>query len=106
MTEKRYYTHKHSLKENEVHDKICHRFMSIDETVEHLNNEYWKYKQLKKEKCTTLLFYFCFNLNYKPKRSFLIALNSSSDKIPLSFNSAYFLIVSILSIAVKDFACC
>ena len=49
MTEKRYYIHKHLLKENGVHDKICHRFMSIDETVEHLNNEYWKYKQLKKE---------------------------------------------------------
>ena len=49
MTEKRYYAHKHLLKENEVHDKRCHRFMGLDETVEHLNNEYWKYKQLKDE---------------------------------------------------------
>lgn len=49
MTEKRYYAHKHLLKENGVHDKICHNFMNIDETVEHLNNEYWKYKQLKDE---------------------------------------------------------
>lgn len=49
MTEKRYYAHKHLLHENEVHDKRCHRFMSLDETVEHLNNEYWKYKQLKNE---------------------------------------------------------
>ena len=23
--------------------------MSIDETVEHMNDEYWKYKQLKEE---------------------------------------------------------
>ena len=45
MTTKRYYTHKHSLKENKVHDKICHQFMNIDETVEHMNNEYLKYKQ-------------------------------------------------------------
>lgn len=49
MTEKRYYAHKHLLKENEVHDKICHRFMGLDETVEHMNNEYWKCKQLKNE---------------------------------------------------------
>lgn len=49
MTEKRYYTHKHSLQENKVHDKICHNFMNIDETVEHMNNQYWKYNQLKKE---------------------------------------------------------
>ena len=49
MAEKRYYAHKHLLKENEVHDKRCHRFMSLDETVEHLNNEYWKYKQLFSE---------------------------------------------------------
>ena len=49
MTEKRYYAHKHLLHENEVHDKRCHRFMSLDETVEHMNNEYWKYKQLKNE---------------------------------------------------------
>ena len=49
MIEKRYYEHKHLLRRNEVHDKICHNFMSLDETVEHLNNEYWKYKQLKNE---------------------------------------------------------
>lgn len=49
MTEKRYYAHKHLLQENQVHDKICHKFMNIDETVEHMNNQYWKYKQLKKE---------------------------------------------------------
>ena len=47
MTEKRYYAHKHLLQENKVHDKICHNFMNIDETVEHMNNQYWKYKQLK-----------------------------------------------------------
>ena len=49
MTEKRYYAHKHLLQENKVHDKICHNFMSLDETVEHMNNQYWKYKQLKEE---------------------------------------------------------
>ena len=49
MTEKRYYAHKHLLHENEVHDKRCHNFMGLDETVEHMNNEYWKYKQLKNE---------------------------------------------------------
>ena len=49
MTEKRYYTHKHLLQENKVHDKICHNFMNIDEIVEHMNNQYWKYKQLKEE---------------------------------------------------------
>ena len=49
MIEKRYYAHKHLLHENEVHDKRCHRFMGLDETVEHMNNEYWKYKQLKNE---------------------------------------------------------
>ena len=49
MTEKRYYAHKHLLQENKVHDKRCHNFMNIDETVEHMNNEYWKYKQLKEE---------------------------------------------------------
>jgi cell shape-determining protein MreC len=49
MTEKRYYAHKHLLQENKVHDKICHNFMNIDETVEHMNNQYWKYKHLKEE---------------------------------------------------------
>lgn len=49
MSEKRYYAHKHLLQENKVHDKICHNFMTLDETVEHMNNQYWKYKQLKEE---------------------------------------------------------
>ena len=49
MTEKRYYAHKNLLQENQVHDTICHNFMNIDETVEHMNNQYWKYKQLKEE---------------------------------------------------------
>ena len=49
MTEKRYYAHKHLLEDNEVHDRICHNFMGLDETVEHMNTQYWKYKQLKKE---------------------------------------------------------
>ena len=49
MTEKRYYAHKHLLQENKVHDKICPKFMNIDETVEHMNNQYCKYKQLKEE---------------------------------------------------------
>ena len=48
MTEKRYYAHKHGLKENQVHDKICHRFMNIDETVDHMNIYYQKYVTLKK----------------------------------------------------------
>jgi len=48
MDEKRYYAHKHLLQEK-VHDKICHNFMGLDETVEHMNNQYWKYKQLKEE---------------------------------------------------------
>lgn len=50
MTEKRYYVHKHLLQENKVYDKICHNFMNIDETVEHMNSYYWKYKQLKRFK--------------------------------------------------------
>lgn len=49
MTEKRYFVHKHLFRENKVHDKICHNFMGLDETVEHMNNQYWKYKQLKEE---------------------------------------------------------
>ena len=49
MTEKRYYAHKHLLQENQVHDTICPKFMNLDETVEHMNNQYWKYKQLKEE---------------------------------------------------------
>ena len=49
MTEKRYYVHKHHLKSDKVHDKICHRFMDIDETVDHMNICYKKYGALKKE---------------------------------------------------------
>lgn len=49
MAEKRYYAHKHLLQENKVHDKICHNFMSLDETVEHINMYYQKYTVLKKE---------------------------------------------------------
>ena len=49
MIEKRYYAHKHLFQKNKVHDKICHKFMNIDKTVEHMNNQYWKYKQLKEE---------------------------------------------------------
>ena len=50
MTEKRYFAHKHLLEDNQVHDRICHNFMNIDETVEHMNNYYRKYKQLKQFK--------------------------------------------------------
>lgn len=49
MTGKRYYAHKHLMKEDKVHDKICHRFMDITETVEHMNMYYQKYTALKKE---------------------------------------------------------
>lgn len=49
MTEKRYYAHKHLIKEDKVHDKICHRFMNLTETVEHMNMYYQKYTTLKKE---------------------------------------------------------
>ena len=49
MTEKRYYAHKHLIKEDKVHDKICHRFMNLTETVEHMNMYYQKYTALKKE---------------------------------------------------------
>ncbi len=46
---KRYYAHKHLISEDKVHDKICHRFMNITETVEHMNMYYQKYTALKKE---------------------------------------------------------
>ena len=49
MTAKRYYAHKHFINEDKVHDKICHRFMNITETVEHMNMYYQKYTALKKE---------------------------------------------------------
>ena len=49
MTEKRYFVHKHLINEDKVHDKICHRFMNITETVEHMNMYYQKYTDLKKE---------------------------------------------------------
>ena len=49
MTAKRYYAHKHLIKEDKVHDKICHRFMNITETVEHMNMYYQKYTALKQE---------------------------------------------------------
>ena len=49
MTEKRYYAHKHLIKEDKVHDKICHCFMNITETVEHMNMYYQKYTALKQE---------------------------------------------------------
>ena len=48
MTEKRYYAHKHLINEDKVHDKVCHRFMNISETVEHMNMYYQKYTALKK----------------------------------------------------------
>lgn len=48
-TAKRYYAHKHLIKEDKVHDKICHRFMNITETVEHMNMYYQKYTALKEE---------------------------------------------------------
>lgn len=49
MTAKRYYAHKHLINEDKVHDKICHRFMNITETVEHMNMYYQKYTALKQE---------------------------------------------------------
>ena len=49
MTEKRYYVNKHFLKQDKVHDRICHRFMSVEETVEHMNMYNSKYKSLKEE---------------------------------------------------------
>lgn len=60
MTEKRYYAHKHLFRENKVHDTICPKFMNINETVEHMNGQYQKYKQLKKEneKLTKALLFF------------------------------------------------
>jgi cell division protein FtsB len=48
MTEKRYYAHKH-LTGSKIHDKICHQFMNLTETVEHMNMYYQKYNALKKE---------------------------------------------------------
>ena len=49
MTENRYHVNKHFLKQDKVHDRICHRFMSVEETVEHMNMYNSKYKSLKEE---------------------------------------------------------
>lgn len=40
---------KHLIKEDKVHDRVCHRFMNFSETVEHMNMYYQKYTSLKKE---------------------------------------------------------
>ena len=48
MTEKRYYVYKH-LAGSKIHDKICHQFMNLTETVEHMNMYYQKYTALKEE---------------------------------------------------------
>lgn len=37
MTEKRYFAEKHLLRNDEIHDIVCHKFLNTDETVELLN---------------------------------------------------------------------
>ena len=48
MTEKRYYAHKHLLRNDKIHDITCHQFLNTDETVE-LLNRLEKDRQLLKE---------------------------------------------------------
>lgn len=88
MTEKRYYAHKHLLEENEVHDKICHNFMKIDETVEHMNNYYWKYKQLKEEneQLKQALLFFLDVANSQCSSSFQKDMEHDCQKL---FNCSY-----------------
>ena len=49
MTEKRYYLHKHFLRSDEIHDKICHRWLKGEELERDMNILYNKYSDLKKE---------------------------------------------------------
>lgn len=48
MTEKRYFPHKRWLRNDEIHDRTCHKFMNTDEVVNRLNN-LEKDRQLLKE---------------------------------------------------------
>ena len=48
MIEKRYFAEKHLLRNDEIHDRICHRFLNTDETVE-LLNQLEKDRQFLKE---------------------------------------------------------
>lgn len=48
MTKKRYFAAKHLLRNDEIHDIVCHRFLSTNETVE-LLNRLEKDRQLLKE---------------------------------------------------------
>ena len=50
MTEPRYYKRKHYFRNDEIHDKPCHRFMNIDEVVEELNWLEEQRQELKKIK--------------------------------------------------------
>ena len=47
-TNKRYYAEKHLLRNDEIHDWICHKFLNTDETVE-LLNQLEKDRQFLKE---------------------------------------------------------
>lgn len=48
MTEKRYFFHKH-LRRDVIHDTLCHNWLSGEELEEHMNVQYTKYSDLKKE---------------------------------------------------------
>ena len=48
-TEKRYYLHKHLIRNDEIHDKICHRWLKGKDLEEDMNTLYSKYSYLKKE---------------------------------------------------------
>lgn len=49
MTEKRYFLHKHLIKNDVIHDKICHKWLKGEELESDMNTLYNKYSFLKKE---------------------------------------------------------
>ena len=49
MTEKRYFLHKHFLRNDVIHDKICHKWLKGEELERDMNILYNKYSILKNE---------------------------------------------------------
>ena len=49
MTKKRYFLHKHLIKNDVIHDKICHKWLKGEELESDMNTLYNKYSSLKKE---------------------------------------------------------
>ena len=49
MTEKRYFLHKHLIKNDVIHDNICHKWLKGEELESDMNTLYNKYTALKEE---------------------------------------------------------